>query len=368
MTLPQLPPPVEMNSETKRNIIDALKKIIDIFKGAGLLAPETTYSSLIHDPRDLYRFLKTCRSNAEMLAGLVKDKDGNPITGDDDTLVCGVTLGQVQQLLVKTCARHYLEQENKEDPKVVTETVKKKMLGGLITKTEKVERKVGAGFDERKVRDLAKCMAFDWQLPLLPAYNMLNSAHLFELGENIHCLTSFETIRDFVQLDQPTIKKAKQTVGDDFPQFLSHPAGLTGVGTWTRDLYAFYRKTLGDAAFDFFARDTQFFNVCAELDKPLIAIYGDVLSYIDGANLQEMLRLNIDKTDVLIQAMRACFGATIKPALANPNFAKDMLRKVVESMQHVSQEKAQLAQSAMITCKALAPQVAEWVERQKSVA
>jgi hypothetical protein len=368
MTLPQLPPPVDMNSETKRNIIDALKKIIEIFKNAGKLGAEATYSSILHDPRELYRFIKAYRANTELAAEFVKDADGNPVTEEDAPLVCGVSLLQIQQLLVKTCSRHYLEQENKTPPKIVVETVKKKVLGGLITKTEKVERKVAGGFDERKVRDIAKCMAYDWQLPLLPAYNMLNSAHLFELGEHIHCLTSFETIRDFIQLDQPTIKRAKQTVGEDFPYFLVRPAALTGVGEWTQDLYQFYRKILGDSAFDFFARDKQFFMVCAELDKPLIEIYGEVLGYIDGANLEEMLRLNIDKADVLVQAMRASFGPAIKPALSNPNFAKDMLRKVVESLQHVSQEKAQLLQSAMITCKALAPQVAEWVERQKSVA
>ena len=367
MTLPQLPPPVDMTNETKRNIIDALKQIIEIFKGAGKLAPEATYSSILHDPRDLYRFIRTYRSNTELAADFVKDKDGNPVSADDDLLVCGVTLLQVQQLLVKTCARHYLEQENKEDVKIVTETVKKKVLG-LFTKTEQVERKVGGGFDERKVRDISKCMAFDWQLPLLPAYNMLNSAQLFELGDQVHCLTSFESIRDFTQLDQPTIKKAKQTVGDDFGYFLvTRPAALTGVGAWSRDMYLFYRRILGDAAFDFFQRDKQFYMVCAALDKPLIEIYGDVLGYIDSANLEEMQRLNIDKTDVLLQGMRTAFGPHMRGALSNPNFAKDILRRVVESMQHVSQEKAQLVQSAMITCKALAPQVAEWVAKQKTV-
>ena len=368
MTLPQLPPPVEMNNETKRNIIDALKQIIEIFKSAEKLNADATYSAILHDPRDLYRFIRTYRSNADMASALVRDKEGNFVTADDDTLVCGVTLAQIQQLLVKTCARHYLEQENKEEVKVVTETVKTKVLG-LFTKTEQVERKVGGGHDERKVRDISKCMAFDWQLPLLPAYNMLNSAQLFELGDYVHCLTTFEAIRDYTQLDQPTIKKAKQTVGDDFPFFLAtRPAALAGVGAWSKEMYMFYRKVLGDAAFDFFCRDKQFYMVCAALDKPLIAIYGDVLGYIDSANLEEMQRLNIDKTDVLLNAMRNAFGPRMKEAMSNPNFAKDMLRKVVESMQHVSQEKAQLVQSAMITCKALAPQVADWVEKQKSMA
>jgi len=368
MTLPQLPPPVEMNSETKRNIIDGLKKLIEVYKGAGKLDAEATYSSVLHDPRDLYRFIRAYRADPDAAADMVKDKDGNQVLADDEPLVCGVTLAQIQQLLVKTCARHYLEKENKEEVKVVTETVKKKVFG-IFTTTKKVERKVGAGYDERKVREISKCMAFDWQLPLLPAYNVLNSAQLLEAGDYLHCLTSFEAIRDFSQLDQPTLKKAKSIVGEDFPHFLAHrPAALGGVGAWTKDMYAFYRKVLGESAFEFFSRDKQFYMVCAALDKPLIEIYGEVLSYIDSANLEEMQRLNIDKTDVLLQAMRTAFGPQMRDALSNPNFAKDILRKVVESMQHVSQEKAQLAQSAMITCKALAPQVADWVEKQKTPA
>jgi hypothetical protein len=357
-----------MNSETKRNIIDGVKQVLETFKTEGKLPAEATYSSILHDPRDLYRFIRLYRANPAVAADLVKDKEGNPVEADYEQLVCGVSLAQIQQLLVKTCSRYYLEQENKEEVKVVTETVKKKVLG-IFTKTEKVERKVGGGFDERKVRDISKCMAFDWQLPLLPAYNMLNSAQLFELGDYVHCLTSFESIRDFTQLDQPTVKKAKATVGDDFPHFLAgRPAALAGVGDWSRDMYQFYRKILGDAAFDFFSRDKEFYMVCAALDKPFIEIYGDMLSYIDSANLEEMQRLNIDKTDVLVQAMRAAFGPKLRDALSNPNFAKDILRKVVESLQHVTQEKTQLLQSAMITCKALAPQVADWVDRQKGLA
>jgi hypothetical protein len=277
-------------------------------------------------------------------------------------------LAQIQQLLVKTCAKHFLEQNNKEEAKIVTEEVKTKVLG-LFTKTQMVERKVGGGFDERKVREISRNMAFDWQLPLLPAYNMLNNVHLLELGDDMACLQSFETIKEFCALDQPTIKKAKGIVGDDFANIIAvRPSALPGISGWPKDMYLYYRKALGDAAFDFFSRDKAFFMVCASLDKPLISIYGDVLAYIDGANLEEMQRLNIDRTDVLLQGMKAAFGTRLKDALSNPNFAKDILRKLVESLQHVSQEKAQMAQSAMITCKAMAPQVAEWVEKQKSAA
>jgi hypothetical protein len=368
MTLPQFPPAIEMSNETKRAVINGLKKVIELFQAAGRLNADLTYSDIIHEPRDLYRFIKTYRNSTNLVGEIVTDTEGKPVTAEDVPLVCGVTLAQVQQLLVRTCSRHFLELANKEEPKIVTETVKKKVLG-IFTKTVTVEKMTGGGYDERKVREISRNMAFDWQLPLLPAYNILNSAQLFELGDDLPCLQSFEAIRDFASLDQATIKKAKTVAGEEFGYILTmNPAALPGVGTWSRDMYVFYRRALGDAAFEFFARDKDFFMVCADLDKPLIEIYGEVLATIDGANLQELQRLNIDKTDVLLQAMRSAFGANFKEALANPHFAKDILRKLVESLQHVTQEKVQLAQSALITCKAEAPQVAAWVERQRAAA
>ena len=368
MPLPQFPPPVDMSNETKRGIIDGVKKVIEVFKGAGRLDPEASYSGIIHDPRDLYRFIKTYRNSPELVGDIVIDSKGAPATAENAPLICGVTLAQVQQLLVKTCAKHFLELANKEEEKIVTEEVKTKVLG-LFTRTETIERKVGGGFDERKVRDISRNMAFDWQLPLLPAYNILNSTHLLELGDDLACLQSFDAIKEFAALDQPTIKKAKTIVGDDFGNIIAvRPAALAGIAGWPKDMYLYYRKALGDAAFEFFARDKEFFMVCASLDKPLISIYGDVLAYIDSTNLLEMQRLNIDRTDVLLQGMRAAFGPKMREALSNPNFAKDILRKVVESLQHVSQEKAQMVQSAMITCKAILPQVTEWLDKQKSAA
>ena len=369
MPVPKLPPPAEMSNDTKRAIIDGVKKVIEIFKTSGRVEANTSYATLVHDPRDLYRFIKTYRNSTDLVGEVVKDAKGNPVTDENAPLVCGVTLAQIQALLVRTCAKYFLEQTNKEEESTVTEEVKTKTMFGLFTKTEIVERKVGGGFDERKVREISRNMAFDWQLPLLPAYNILNTVHLLELGDDLPALQSFETIKEFAALDQQTIKRAKAVAGDDFANIIAvRPSSLAGIGSWTKDMYHFYRKALGDSAFEFFAREKSFFMRCAELDKPLIRIYGEVLSYIDGANLEEMQRLNIDRTDVLLQGMKAAFGTRMRDALSNPNFAKDILRKLVESLQHVSQEKAQMAASAMITCKAMAPQVAEWVEKQKSAA
>jgi len=366
MTLPRIPPPIEMSNDTKRAIIDGIKEIIEILKAAGRVAEDYSYSKIIREPRDLYRFIKAFRNISELVGAIVKDIDGQPVTAFDVPLECGVTLAQIQHLLTRTCARHFLERENREDEKIVTETVKKKVLG-LFTTTKQVERKTGGGFDERRVREISRNIAFDWQLPLLPAYNMLSTSQLSELGDDLIYLQSFDAIREYLQIEAPTAKRAKAVAGEEFVTILAtKPSALPGVATWSRDMYIAYRRALGDKSLAFFARDKEFFLVCSGLDKPLVSIYGEVLEFIEADNLSELQRLNIDKTEVLLQAMKTAFGVHFKEALTNANFAKDILRRLVESMQHITQEKAQLAQSALITCRAVAPQVISWVEKQKS--
>jgi hypothetical protein len=364
MALSQLPPPIDITTETKRGVIEGLKKVIEVFQANNVLDQAIGYRDVIHSPEILYNFIQTYKANAQLVGEIVVGKKGEPVNDPDAPLSCGINLAQVQQLLVKTCVRYFLEQDTREEETTVTETVTKTRFLFFKT-TEQVERKTGGGFDERKVRELSRYMAFDWQLPLVGAYAELHSAQLMELGENIVLLQSVEAIRDFAKFDHQVIKKAKATAGDDFTSILStRPAAIGGIATWSKDMYGFYRQALGDHAFEFFCRDKAFYMVCAALEKPMARIYGDVLSYIAAENLEEMQRLNIDKADVLIAAMKLAFGNNIRAILSRPAFAKDVLRKLVESLMHVSVEKSQLAISAQITCKAIAPQVMDWLAKQ----
>lgn len=364
MAVQHLPPPIEIATETKRGVIDGVKKVIDVLQSKGVIGVDISYQNVIHDPEVLYNFIQAYRANSALVETLVVDKDGAPVTDYDAPLVCGVSLAQVQQLLVKTCARYYFEQETKEEVGTVTKTVTKTRFF-IFKKTEQVESKVGGTFNEAKVRELSRFMAFDWQLPLLAAYSLISAGLLMELGEDIINLQSAEAIQEFCQFDQATVRKVKGVVGGDFGEVLSvRPAAISGISTWSKDLYETYRKVLGDKAWEFFARDKSFFMVCAALDKPLIRIYGDILCFVHAANLEELQRLNIDKADVLINALRSAFGDRLPAILARPAFSRDILRKLVESLLHLTQEKAQLLVSAQLTCKAIAPQVMEWLARQ----
>jgi hypothetical protein len=364
MALPKLPPPAELTNEQKKGVIDGLKKVLEAYQAAGILDSAVTYAKLVHNPELLYAFIQLYRKAPQVAETIVVGKDGHPVSAEDKPLICGVTLLQVQQLLCRTCARYFMEQDTKIDEEIVTETITKtKFL--FFKSTEQVERVAGGGFDDRKVREVSRCIAYDWQLPLLPAYSSLSSAQLLELSDDIVVLQSAQAIADLAQFNQMTLKKVKEIAGADFPYILAtRPAAIGGISGWNKDNYAFYRGVLGDAAFEFFSREKQFFMHCAALERPLIKIYGDVLCYIASENLEELQRLNIDKVDVMIAGMRKVFGERLRLILSRPAFAKDILRKLVEGMMHISQEKAQLLISAEITVKSIAPQVAEWLSKQ----
>lgn len=361
-----LPPPVDISNDTKKGVIDGLKSVILVFQEKGLLAKTVTYQSVIHEADVLYDFIQLFKANRALVSHLVVGADGAPVTADNAPLSCGVTLEQIQQLLVKTCARKFFEQERTEE--TVTETVTRKKFLFFKT-TEQVERVNTVMVDERKVRQLLNFMAFDWQLPLLVAYrDDLNVQQLMELDTDFLNLNSVEGIAALGKLEPAAIKKARATTGADFAMLLQNrPSAIVGVAAWNKDWYSLFRNVLGDKCWEFFSREPAYFNVVAALDKPLCRVYGDVLVYASAENLEEMQRLNIDKAGVLIEAMKASLGERGTAAcMAVPSFSKDILRKLVESLLHMNQEKDQMRVAAELTCKAMLPQIKEWLVKAKT--
>ncbi|MBC7950950.1 MAG: hypothetical protein H7Z12_03895 [Rhodospirillaceae bacterium] len=367
MSVATLPPPVDIDNDTKKAIIDGLKKVLARFQQKRLVDGALSYQDLISHPDVLDQFIATFIANRAECDDIVQAKGGKPVRDDNQDLICKVSLNQIQQLLVRTCAKKVFESEKTEH--TVTETVTKKSLFGLIKKTEQKEvTRIGNDpVEERKVRELSRYIAFGWQLPLLPAYRQhLSYQQIMEIGADVVALRTPEAIAAVGQFDPATLRKVKLAAGPDFVEILVHqPQAIAGVAVWNREMYEFYRKMLGDAAWDFFARDKAFFNVVAALDKPVARAYGDVLSFIAAENLAEVQRLNIDKTEVLVTSLRAAFGNRLPQVLGHPNFSKDILRKVVDNMLHMTQEKDKLMASFALTCKAMVPTVNEWLSKQR---
>lgn len=366
MALPPLPPSVDIDTNTRKAVIEGLKAALTTFEKAGLMDAGLTYQHLISSPDVLSLFIDVFQNNRELCDTIVKAPGGKPVRDDDQPLVCAISLNQVQQLLVRTCAKKFLEAEKQME--TVTETVTKKSLFGLFKTSEQVEvtREAHDPVAERKARELSHHMAFAWQLPLLAAFRKhMSYQQAIALGEDVLALQTPEAIIAVSKFDGETLRKVKQAAGPDFVEILlTRPQAIAGVAIWNREMYQLYRKVLGESAWHFFARDKRFFNVAASLDKTGVRILGTVLCFIATENLEELQRLNLDKLEILISGMRTGYGAKLLPlVLSQPSFAKDMLRPIVETLLHTNQEKDKLMVAYEITCKAMIPNVQEWLSK-----
>lgn len=367
MGVAHLPPPVDIDNDTKKAIIDGLKKVLARMQEAGLIEAAVTYQALISDPEQLQHFIETFIAHRDIGDDVVRAKDGSgPVRDDNAMLVCNVSLNQIQQLLVRTCAKKVFEQVKTME--TVTETVTKKSFL-FFKKTEQVEitRPSSDPVEERKLREISRYLGFGWQIPLLPAYrNSLTYQQVAEIGEDLVALRTVAAVEAVGQFDAAALRKVKQAVGADFGEILANrPQAIAGIAVWNREMYEFYRKMLGDKAWAFFAREKAFFNVVAALDKATARIYGDVLCYIAAENLEEIQRLNIDKSEVLVTSLKNAFGDRLQHILSLPAFSKEVLRKVVDNLLHMSQEKDKLMASFALTCKAMVPNVMEWMAKQR---
>jgi len=366
MAIATLPPPVEIDAETKRGVIDGLKKVLAVFQAEGIVEPGLAYQGLISDPAALGFFLDQFRAHRDSVDSIVLATDGNPVRDDQVPLVCGVTLAQIEQLLVRTCAKKVFEADRTME--TVTETITRKSLFGLVKKIEQIERQAPDPVEERKLRELLGYIAFGWQLPLLDAYRThLSYQQLIEIGDDLIALPTAEKIESLSRFDPAILKKVKATTGADFGAILAdRPQAIAGIAVWNRDMYEFYRKTLGDRAWVFFARDAAFFNVCAALEKSAAKILAELLCFISAESLQEIQRLNLDKMEVMVYALTTAFGKKLPQILSIPAFAKDILRKVVDSLLHTHQEKDKLMTAFALTCKAMAPTIEEWLAANRA--
>lgn len=365
MAVVPLPPPVDIDSESKRGIIDGLKRVLAAFQQGGVLDPTLTYQHLINEPHTLMTFIHTFEEHRALADDIIRSQKGEVVRDNDQVLVCGVSINQIEHLLVRTCAKKVFEQGKATE--IVTETVtRKRFLFFRTTEQVEVERASSDPIEERKVRELLRYIAFGWQLSLLEAYRQfLTYQQVVEIAEDLVALRSASDIEAIGAFDAATLHKVKQVAGTDFADILAdRPEAIGGIAVWNRDMYDFYHKLLGERAWAFFAREKAFFNVVAALDKATARVYGDVLCFIASENLEEIQRLNIDKSEVLVSALRSAFGDKLPLVLSHPGLAKEILRKIVDNLLHMSQDKDKLMMSYALTCKAMAPSVLDWLGRQ----
>ncbi|WP_135081157.1 hypothetical protein [Terasakiella sp. SH-1] len=331
----QLPPMVNVDKTIKAQIIQGTKDAITLLQENELLDTELTFDAILSDPQKLKHLFTVFRDNIDLFAETVVDKAGDPIVDETTETACGVTLQQVQKLLVSTTARRIFVAN---DGKVVVKKQKKKVKTMMFfTKEVTVKKKVKTKPGADKFDVMKRILGFDWQLDMLEFYrDELPDAHMLVLGDDVLVIRDVASGREVVEVHHEDFKKVKEAVGVYFRNVVAHgAAAIPGILYWRKDLVGTFIKVMGEKAWDFFKREKSFFDHCTELDNPRIGIYGDVLTYIAHENLTEMNRLNLDRLDGTINAFKETFGDKLPEILSEPKFATDILRPTVDSFIHL---------------------------------
>jgi hypothetical protein len=330
-----LPPNVAVDKVVKAQIINGAKAAITLLQANNLIESSWDFDGILDEPQKLKTLFNVFRENIDLFAETVVDKAGDPIVDETTETKCGVTLQQVQKLLIATSARRFFV---RNDGKIVEKKQKKKIKSMVfftkeITVTKKVRLKEG----EKKFEALRRVIGFDWQLDMLEFYrDRFPFSHLLVLGDDILAIQNEIHGDEVVAVHHEEFKKVKAVTGAYFRNVIAGGAtAIPGILYWRKDLIPTFIKSMGLKAWDFFRRDKRFFDHCTELDIPRISIYGETLAYIAAENLTEMGRLNLDRLDATIQAMQATFGDKIVDVLSEPLLSVQVLRPMVDSFIHL---------------------------------
>lgn len=340
---PPTPPPVRLDQDTRKRIVAGVRKVMKRLHDKGLLREEPDYSATIADPDRLHRFIRAYDRNRAAAADLVVDRDGRPVLDDDAVLDCGVTLPQVERLLVTTCARKLFQAEAGPDTGMPAPTAKaeppgggriKQLLGGRAGAQEPRRPSRQAEAAERKLDDLRPLLGFAWQLPLLRHYAyFLERPHIAELGRDLLLLRDPEALTTVASLEVAEIRAARATAGGQFREVLATAPGALANLAWMppRHLPALQRA-LQDRLWHFLARERPFIEAVMGRDAAFMQEVGPVLAALPLETVHELDKLPLQRVRPLLNAFFSVFEDKSERLLGDPRFARAVLSTVIPSL------------------------------------
>ena len=167
MTISQisdLPKLIELDDATKDAVLGSLKLVLKRLKNKELIAAEIEYRDLLNDPNRMHEFIACFKKNLKVGRDLALNQRGQPVKNFSEQLVCGMSLAQIERLLVYTCAKKIYRKKAAEEDRQKTAKPKDAKKGWL--RGGKQAGKQAAKKTTSEVPDEIKAIiAFDWQLP-----------------------------------------------------------------------------------------------------------------------------------------------------------------------------------------------------------
>ena len=301
----EIPALVDFPPETKTLVIGAIKLVLRRLRRDGLLREDVAYGDLLGDAAKLHEVISLFKANRAIADDVVLDTAGGPVRDDRKTLICGITLAQIERLLVFTCAKRlYASWDG---------------WTGV--------RSSGAVVPE----ELKRVLGFDWQLPLLPLYQTAMSAeHFRALGDAVLALRTPQAVVAASNMDPGEIENLKLAAGDRFAEVLMvAPDAGALVARLKPEKFALFSEAAGDRLWEFLAGEPQVRGYLMGVVAERVRALGPSLPDLCLEAARVLTDLPSDRLALLLSSFREVFKDEAPRLLKDSGFAHDVLAPLV---------------------------------------
>lgn len=363
-SLPVLPQSVELEPQAKKRLLGAIKTVLSRLGEKGKLKQGLDYTDMLGRPLQLQAFIETFRANRVIAADLLVDEAGRPVSREDMPLVCGLSLAQICQMLVYTCAKRMFV-DNDTDTKPPQASSK---LVTLFRRNNPPPQPMAKSEGERKLADLKPLLAFDWQLPLLKYYYFfLDRRQITELGQDLLVLREPEQIELVAAFDATKIKAARRLAQGEFPEVLTRfPAAIQGLSRAGDMHFAFFQEVCDRRVWAFYARDLDYIDQVTEVDKSVLRAIGPLLADTSLETVDALSRLQADRIGQMLEGFYGIFRGDLADILGDAAFGRQTLLPFVLRFTGLDWDPNQFIHVVELKCTAMKPMLDVWLERKRA--
>lgn len=359
---PDIPPPVELDPQAKKRLLAGIKTVLTRLQAKGALKAGADYADMLGKPLVLQAFIAAFRANRELAADLLQDAFGQPVLGDDVPLTCGITLAQVCQMLVYTCAKRIFvdsDTETKPPPPA-------KKLTALFQR--KTPPPMAKSEGERKLAELKPYLAFDWQLPLLKYYYFFFDRYqIAELGRDLLLMREPIQLEMVAAFEPPKLRAARRLARADFPEvLLQFPAAIEGLARAPDMHFALFHDICGPRVWAFYARDLDYIDNITEVDRAVLRSIGPLLADTSFETVDALSRLQADRIDQMLTGFRSVFRNGLAEILGDAGFGRQTLLPLVLRFTGLDWDAHQFIHVVELKCVAMKPMMEAWLERKRA--
>ena len=310
-----IPSLVEFEDRTKDIVIGAIKLILKRLRKKGAFPDGIEYADLLRDPDQMLAFITCYKHNREIGQDVTLDAHGDPAPDDTTPLVCGLTLAQIERLLVYTCAK-------KRGVSMARETSDPADAQGAA--------EVAAAWAQR-VAAIKEWLVFDWQLPLIDFYlTQMKPGHFRVLDLTVFLVREAEDLEALASVEPSDLRRVRDLVDTRFEEMMAaHPSAARGLVSCDQQSFDMFAEMTTSRLWEFFGGDPQRVVEVLRLEENRRTVIAPFVADIGMATLRQLEQVPNDMLAPIMTGFTKTFGDEGTRFLQEETFARKFLFTIV---------------------------------------